>query len=167
MLGIEAFNKKYEEVQKILYKQMVKANRIDELEDYIKDFSLSNVTNKKRKVLVFGFSEIDKIEIQEIFEKYGYNKKEVEIKTQKSEIKSFDCRKINNNAYDFIIIGQLPHKLQNVETYCGGFLGKIANNKNEFENVYVANGSTRVVVNLEPLLTATIATIIHTVNKVA
>ena len=60
------------------------------------------------------------------------------IRQLKNKIKRFDCNKLKDNTYAAVIVGQLPHKMLNLEGRENNLLKEIRENKKLYSNVYPA-----------------------------
>ncbi|MFR7591370.1 MAG: hypothetical protein ACLUVC_08010 [Longibaculum sp.] len=125
-------------IAKKLWKEMILANRTDGIDKYLEQFDIASLTSERArdKLLILGYSNINKDDIYDLCLKYGYTS--VEIISDKNKIKRFDCNKLKNNTYAAVIVGQLPHKMLNLEGRENNLLREIRENKNMYPNVYPA-----------------------------
>lgn len=148
MLGTRDFNQVFQnEVQK-LYIDMIYANRLDELDDYIQRIDWK--FNSKR-ILVLGYSQVSNSIIQEVCSDYGFRVENIELVTDKEKIRSFDCHKLKSKAYDLIVVGQLPHKMRNTDCTHSNVIRKIEENLAGYQNAFVARNNGRVRITKESL----------------
>jgi len=150
MLGLKDFNEAYMKASKQLYIDMVKANRIGELDAYMENID-SSLKIKNGKILVFGYSQVAKETIYEVCNDYGYSKNDIDIAIDQKSIKGFDCNSIVSGKYSVVIIGQIPHKLRNFDCKNSGLIGEIVANPNKYENTYIAKNKSRIRITKDAL----------------
>lgn len=149
MLGLEEFNNLYKQEAKKLYIEMINANRSDELDAYLGKSKTS--INNNDSVLIFGYSQVSSGIIKELCKCYGFNENNIDIKIDKKSIKGFDCQDLFSTKYSLVVLGEIPHKLRNIECKNSGILGDIYNNKNKYKNVFVARNKQRVRITKDSL----------------
>lgn len=146
MLGYLEFENVYQQASKKLYQSMILANRTDDLIEYLEQFNIkiSDSFRDKSKILVLGYSHISKKELLEVAKEFNISEKDIEFYIEKEEIKSFDCKLLKCNKYKAVIVGELPHKLTNLEGKESNLLKEIKSNPKEYSNCIVARNSNKV-----------------------
>ena len=142
MLNYTEFQTIYTKVESIiakkLWEEMILANRTDGIDKYLEQYDISSISSERTrdKLLILGYTSINKDDIYDLCARYGYTS--IEIISDKNKIKRFDCNKLKDNTYAAVIVGQLPHKMLNLEGRENNLLKEIRENKKLYSNVYPA-----------------------------
>ena len=151
VLGIEELEELIEKVKEHIEKEIIKANRSGELDEflvkcgYVEESYFYSVPNTS-KVLVIGASQVAENVLKGIIKDLGLDKDRFEFILDYNDAKNFpmDILKYNSKYCD-ILMGPIPHKTTGMGD-CSSIIAEITNHQEDYPklNVMRASGEIKI-----------------------
>lgn len=138
-------DKLYELVDRIRL-DIVKANRLDQLETFFQECNFNKYlgTTKDRlpyinrsTILIIGASQLNEDQIRKLAKDHKIDPKRIECVLDYSKLTSYTFKKLENNtSYRCLLIGPMPHSLPGKEEY-ESIISKMENEIDKYPEVFL------------------------------